>query len=257
MQVLKLGSLGSDVARWQHFLVGKGVYQGAVESSFGPKTEEATRKFQIQNRVHPADGIVGRATWAVAIGLGFGEVTDDGEAGSNWPPRPSLNAPSQALRDLMFGKFQFKAAPTKDNPERIEVTDDWVTKNLVEVEIPQLRGIRGAPADCKVKFHRKVAPKVQLLFSTWEKEGLLNLVLTWNGSYVPRFIRGSSTSLSAHSHGSAFDLNSKWNPLGADGPLVGEEGSTRKLAEVAGRFNWFWGGWYKGRTDPMHFEFVP
>lgn len=254
MQVLRQGSTGAEVTKWQNFLVGQGLYSGMAEGQFGPKTQAATEAFQRAHRLSPADGIVGRLTWAKAIELGYGDLHDEGEKGAKWPPRPDLMIPTQAVRERLFGRFKFVPDPTPDNPEKIKVLDDWFKTNMAEFYIPQLKAVKGAPADGKVWFHKRVGPQVQALFAAWQKAGLLNLVLTWNGSYAARFVRGSRTTLSAHSHGSAFDINVKWNALGISGPLVGQEGSVRKLAAVAGTMGFYWGGWFKGRPDPMHFE---
>lgn len=256
MQILRLGSTGAEVSKWQHFLIGKNYYAGVVEGSFGPKTQEATVKFQNAYRLNPADGVVGRATLAKAIELGFGDVHDDDptEMSAKWPPRADLIIPSQADRERMFGRFKFQPDPVAGNPEKIKMLDDWAKKNLVEVHIPQLKGVQGVNANATVTFHRLGAPKLQKLFQTWESEGLLPLILTWNGTYAARYIRGSRTNLSAHSFASAFDINVKWNGLAVEPALVGKEGSVRKLAYVAGKQGWFWGGWYKSRLDGMHFE---
>jgi len=255
MQVLRFGSIGPDVQRWQNFLLGQGFYSGSlVEGSFGPKTKAATEAFQNAVGLHPPDGEVGRLTYAKAIERGYLDVRDDAEFGPGWPPRSDLISPTQAMREQLFGRFKFKPAPIDGNMERIEILDDWVHQNLVEIEIPQLRGIKGAPVNCKVRFHKRAAPRLQLLFREWERAKLLDLILSFDGTYAARFVRGSTTTLSAHSHGSAFDLNAKWNPIGAEPPLVGATGSVRKLVPIANQLGFFWGGHYRGRLDGMHFE---
>lgn len=256
MQVLRLGSTGAEVQKWQNFLIGRHYYDGVVEGSFGPKTKAATEKFQTAYRISPVDGVVGRGTLAKAIELGFGDIHDfdQSEISPAWPPRADLLIPSQADRERMFGKFKFQPDPVAGNPEKIKILDDWAKKNLMQFEVPQLKGVQGAPADCMVLLHKLVGPKVQKLFQAWEAEGNLPLVLTWNGTYAARYIRGSRTNLSAHAFGSAFDINVKWNSLGVEPALVGKEGSVRKLAYTAGKMGWFWGGWYKSRLDGMHFE---
>lgn len=256
MIVLRLGSSGSDVQGWQNFLLGQGHYPGIVDGKYGVKTQEATAIFQRTVGLNPANGEVDRRTWSKAIENGYGDVRDpDNDLGPDWPPRSTgLMSPSQGVRENMFGRFKFKAVPTSGNLERIEVIDDWVAKNIATFEVPQLRNIKGAPSSCKITLHKKVGPRVQNLFLEWETLGLLELVLTWNGSYVPRFIRGSVTTLSAHSHGSAFDINAKWNPLGAEPPLVGVEGSVRELVPSANKLGFFWGGHYNSRKDGMHLE---
>jgi peptidoglycan hydrolase-like protein with peptidoglycan-binding domain len=253
MQVLRQGSSGPEVTSWQNFLIGQGYYWGKADGSFGPKTIDSTQKFQRTHRL-TADGVVARLTWAKAIELGYGDLKDDGDMGADWPPRPDLLIPTQAVRERMFGKFKFEPAPIPGNPEKIKILDNWFKDNMAEFEIPQLKGVKGAPADGKVWFHKKVGPKAQTLFAAWERSNLMHLVLTWDGSYASRFIRGSRTTLSAHSHGSAFDINAKWNALGVSPPLVGQEGSVRKLVPLANQQGWFFGGHMKSRPDGMHFE---
>ena len=84
------------------------------------------------------------------------------------------------------------------NPENIEVTDNWVKENIIVLKVPQLVKIKGSD---KVEFHKKAGTQMQKLWKDWESEGLLHLVLTWSGSYVPRYVRGSKTALSNHSFG--------------------------------------------------------
>jgi len=255
MQVLRLGSIGPDVQRWQHFLLGQGYYIGIVEGSYGPKTAAATSAFQSAQGLIPHDGEVGRQTYAKAIALGFGDIHDDDkENGPEWPPRPSLLSPSQALREQLFGRFKYRPIPMEGNPERIDVLDGWVEQNIALFEIPQLKNVRGAPSTCKVQFHKKVGPRVQALFLEWQKAGLLNLISSWEGSYTARFVRGSTSTLSAHSHGSAFDINARYNPIGAEPALVGSVGSVRKLVPIASSLGFYWGGFFKARKDGMHFE---
>lgn len=58
MPVLKIGSRGADVRSLQSAL---SLY---VDGIFGPLTEEAVIKFQLEHGLSP-DGIVGAKTWAV------------------------------------------------------------------------------------------------------------------------------------------------------------------------------------------------
>ena len=66
MKVLKLGSKGKEVEDLQRYLKIK------VDGDFGPKTEEAVKKFQSANKL-VADGIVGEKTWNA---MGFYITTD-------------------------------------------------------------------------------------------------------------------------------------------------------------------------------------
>jgi hypothetical protein len=62
-QLLRRGSSGAAVATWQWRLVQALSRDIAVDEQFGPKTEQATRDFQRDNRLS-VDGIVGRNTRA-------------------------------------------------------------------------------------------------------------------------------------------------------------------------------------------------
>ena len=88
------------------------------------------------------------------------------------------------------------------------------------------------------------------------REGLLEGVLSFDGAYNPRFMRGSREVLSAHAFGVAFDINARWNRVGTIPEPAGEKGSVRELVALANEFGFFWGGHFKRRPDGMHFELV-
>jgi hypothetical protein len=121
------------------------------------------------------------------------------------------------------------------------------------VEIPQLVGVKGAGRAKKFPFHKKVAGQVQGLFEMWEHYSYTHLILTYAGSWVPRFIRGSRTALSSHAWGTAFDINAAWNGYGRRPAMFGDEGCVRELVEIAVDHGFYWGGWFP-RNDGMHFE---
>ena len=256
MQVLKSGSTGPEVEAWENFLVGQGFYWLEVNQVWNDETSQATRVFQKEQNLD-VDGEVGPNTLKAAIALGFpnpdtAESDPQDTLGPNWPPKPDFPSLNYMERAKIFGTFSFVPAPVPGNPEAIKITDDWDDKNIVTVNIPQLRGVKGAFGG-NVSFHRKGVKQLQGLWQAWEDAGLLPLVLTFEGGWAARFVRGSTKSLSNHSFGTAFDVNYKWNPLGAVPALVGKEGSVRKLVEIAHQHGFFWGGHFT-RLDGMHFE---
>lgn len=177
------------------------------------------------------------------------------EGDPSWPPRPSLTPlTSNMERQKVWGRFRFEAQPVPGNRENIRILGGWEDENIVRVEIPQLRSVAGAPSSGTVRFHRKAADQLRALWRAWEEAGLLPLVLTWEGSFVPRFVRGSTKVLSNHCYGSAFDINAGWNALGTRPALVGQKGSVRELVPLANEHGFFWGGHFNGRPDGMHFE---
>jgi D-alanyl-D-alanine carboxypeptidase/Putative peptidoglycan binding domain len=254
MRTLRQGYAGEDVSRWQFFLRGLELYFGEVDGQFGPRTSAATANFQRQHGLDD-DGIAGNRTIGQAMRLGFELLSDDAttEDSANFPAPPAFGPLGQAGREALFGKYPFEPAPVAANPEAIRITSGWQAENIVAVIIPQLSRIEGAPASGKVFFHRLVADRAKELFERWEQAGLLPHVLTYAGSFVPRFVRGSRSVLSPHAHGSAFDINAAWNGFGKQPALVGQRGSVRKLVSLANELGFYWGGHFAHR-DGMHFE---
>jgi len=255
MRTLYLGLSGDDVKAWEYFLLGLSKSGIVVDGKFDQITVDETKKFQQRVGFKGADidGSVGPKTLGKAMQMGFNPMTDDrvDESSPNWPLKPiGLVQLTSAQREQLFGKFTFVPSPSDANPEGITITDDWAKLNVVTVDIPQLKNI----TKNTIKFHKLVAPQVKAFFEEVEREGLLDLILTWNGSYVPRYIRGSRERLSNHSWATAFDINVKWNMLGTQGALVGEKGSIRKLIPIAIKHGLYPGIWFANRPDSMHFE---
>lgn len=252
LKLIKINSTGPLVESWQFFLIGQGFFTGIADGNFDADTKAATIEFQKKHNLQP-DGIVGNKSFGVAMQLGFEGIIDDrkDDSGAEFPP-PPLFSPlvGNEKRQEIFGKFAFKSKPVPGNPENIQITDDWEKKNIVTISITQLTDIKGSD---RVRFHRLAANQLIKLWSDWQSAGLLSRVLTWDGSFVPRFIRGSLTTLSNHSFGSAFDINVAWNGLGVIPALVGQKGCVRELVQLANINGFYWGGHFT-RKDGMHFE---
>lgn len=167
-------------------------------------------------------------------------------------------------RQAAFGPLQFVPRPTAADPEAIRITNDWASASLVTVDVPQLAQIPGVqvggrtvgagPRSGRVALHYRAADAMAWLWDAWERAGLLPLVLTWAGMWCPRFIRGSSSQLSNHAFGTAFDINAPWNGLRRKPAKRGERGSVLELVPLAEEAGWYWGGSFKSRPDGMHFE---
>lgn len=263
LQPLKVGSKGPLVLQWETFLRGLDLLNDReVDSEYTESTLEATRTFQAKfggGRLTP-DGKAGNQTIGFAMSqFGFELIpTDD-----KYPALPAGFKPLDSVtRATVLGVIQFRPQPTPDNPEGIKVTNNWQAENLGSVVVPQLKGVYGAPASGKIFFHKKAIPQLQAMFAAWEKAGLTKKILSWGGSWNPRFIRGSRSVLSNHAWASAFDINVPWNGLGRRPALVGEMGSVRELVPIAAEHGFYWGGWFgssggsSGRLDGMHFELM-
>ncbi len=252
MKLLKSGSAGNDVKKWQYFLLGQGFYAGLIHGKFDELVVDATKKFQKKYKLE-ADGIVGNFSVGQAMLLGFGMIVDEQEdiTSDLFPAKPSFKPlTSNDERQKLFGPLRFISDPKPDNAENIKITNGWDRENVVKVSVKQLKAIKGSET---VYFHQKAANQLVKLFNDWEKHGVLNLVLTWEGAYNPRFVRGSKTVLSNHAFGTAFDINYAWNKLGTVPALVGQKGSVRNLVEIANDNGFYWGGHFT-RRDGMHFE---
>jgi peptidoglycan hydrolase-like protein with peptidoglycan-binding domain len=256
LSALRIGMSGARVMAWQAFLKGQGFDPGAIDGKFGEHTRDATMAFQKKSRL-AVDGVGGRETLLKAASMGFELIEEpaDDQTSSNYPPRPSF-APlvSNSQREALFGRYDFVPVPTPENAEAIRILGTWQQDNIVSVPIPQLRKALGDRAPQGMQFHRLAAKQLQGLWAGWEKARLLDRVLIFDGSFVPRFVRGSRTTLSNHAFGSAFDINERYNKLGHRPALVGERGSVRELVPIANDCGFWWGGHYDDRKDGMHFE---
>ena len=253
MQALRLHAQGASVRQWQLFLIGQGLLAGIADGKFGPNTEKATIAFQKRHKLKP-DGEAGNKTIGAAVLLGFKVLSDEDDArtGINWPPPPDF-APLVGIvaRQQLFGKFRYVSAPVSGNPENIRVLDNWASQHIGIARLPAV----GGPIPAKVEFHKLAIPQLEQLWKDWQAAGLLAHVRTWDGSYVPRFIRGSRTQLSNHAFGTAFDINAGFNRLGTIPARLGQPGSVRDMVELANKNGFYWGGHFGGsRIDGMHFE---
>jgi hypothetical protein len=253
MKILKIGERGHWVMKWQIFLNGQDYEPGFADGIFGPKTREATISFQKDYHLKP-DGIVGQKTYTKAFSLGLEFVNDPSDTSKysiNYPPLPNFEYLSNTNHKFkLFGRYQYEVLQGGN----IKIKGNWQKDNIKYVEIPQLKNVEGAPENCMIAFHKVAIPQLKLLFIEWEKAGLMHLVKSWHGSFVPRLVRGSTNRLSNHAFGTAFDINYKWNRLGIIPSTVGQEGSVRELVPLANEMGFFWGGHYKQRKDGMHFE---
>lgn len=269
----------AEVQRWQYFLLKQGIPQvGSIDGDFGSGTEEATKFFQVRSGV-TASGRLDEATLDQAVPLGYTVVPDDYYAtrgGADFPAEPAgLGSPSNASRNQVFECFRFIQKPLPQRPDEEAIVirgtcdgghNDWSAKNIVRIEVPQLKFARGFSGSMRV--HRRAAGLVTQLFRAWEQADLLHLIMAYEGAFVPRYKRGQApedegghgersssdvSALSNHSFGSAFDINFRDNQLGRRPALCGRRGSTRELVAAANALGIYWGGHF-GNPDGMHFE---
>ncbi len=130
---------------------------------------------------------------------------------------------------------------------------------LQRIVIPQLigkpyyeEGNSLRVTDKGIAMHPEFGAALVPFFKAVEDAGLLKLVLTFDGIYNNRLVRGGNTP-SRHAWGIAMDINQQWNGLGAMPAATGWKGTVRPLVAIAESFGLFWGGNFD-RQDGMHFE---
>lgn len=197
MQPLKVGSTGPLVEQWEIFLRGQTLLTDKeVDTNYTEATKAATVLFQSRYPQLNADGVAGNHTIGYAMAHHGFELFE--LSSPDFPAQPpDAKTLGFAQRQKILGEIKFTPAPTPDNPEAIRITNDWKKLHLTAVSIPQLKGVSGASSGV-VDFNKAAAGQLQALFQDWEKEGLLRHVVSWGGTFAPRFIRGSRTTLSQH-----------------------------------------------------------
>ncbi len=126
---------------------------------------------------------------------------------------------------------------------------------LVPVVPPFKMYFEGKPVE-HIMFHEKAAPALkEALDAIWECYGKSQAkidglrISRFSGSYNPRKIAGS-TRWSNHAYGAAIDLDAEHNWFN-----TGRGTIPQTVVDCFKSTGALWGGDYKGRTDPMHFEY--
>jgi hypothetical protein len=246
---------GKDVEAWEFFLRGQGYFWREVDGKYDTDAVSATQSWQKDYGI-VADGVIGPHTFGRAQELGFNPGFEDeaaDEFGPNWPPKPKFAPLDSAARGQLFGQFAFKPAPAAGNPEAIQILDGWAMKNIETVDIPQLVGLEGVPALGKIRLHKVAVEPFRNFFRALDDAGLKDRLLSFGGSWAPRFIRGSRLLLSNHAYGSALDINVAWNALATVPAARSRKGCVREIVPLANECGIYWGGHFT-RQDGMHFE---
>lgn len=243
---------------------------GAIHNSKQDKLAEiaALEKFQAKlTSADPSDREFGYSAFAA---LGYQEIAlrlirlqKDRSAEDIVNSIKASNSSLAAQADATLKELREARDPsgkiakfTTSSDGTISFADAWDEKNVVPVEISQLRGIPGAPPDGTIRFYKDAAADLQAAFTELEKGQLLPLIKSWDGAYRARTVRTSFRLLSNHSWGTAFDINAESNPAGESPPPAKEKGSVAELVPIFAAHHFEWGGSYQ-RPDGMHFQWIP
>lgn len=151
--------------------------------------------------------------------------------------------------DRLFGPLN----PTDAGGGRAHITTPgWEANNLEPFEHVALDHLDIRPP----RFHVKARPHLKRAFDAIHGAGLSHLILTWDGSFVPRYKNwdASSRQLSSHSWGIAFDVNQRFNGVRQVPALAGKPGDLRPLVPLLAEQGFAWGGHFSSPLDGMHFE---
>lgn len=131
-----------------------------------------------------------------------------------------------------------------------------VERQLVDIVPPFQMYYDGKPVR-RIRFHKKAAAALAAaLREIWDHYGRDQKridalgISKYSGGYNPRYVRGSTTKWSNHAYGAAIDINAEQNGFG-----TGHGNMPQPVIDAFKRQGARWGGDYKGRTDPMHYEF--
>ncbi|MGB8816333.1 MAG: M15 family metallopeptidase [Rhizobiaceae bacterium] len=137
---------------------------------------------------------------------------------------------------------------------------DWEKDNIVEELVPQLAGKMALLGqiekfDGKVRLNKDAMPSFKAAMTEIEALGLLDRILSFDGAFVPRTIRGAASRLSKHALGLAFDINCQSNRYGQSALEQDQPGSVKELAPIFEKHGYRWGGTYP-TPDACHFEYI-
>jgi hypothetical protein len=219
----------------------------------------------IPNRVSPADvppDLCVLKPWAFRVEDFRTFPRKDSLKDPHWdPPRPSFEPiVGTRAKEATWGRFEY----TDGTGDHITITDGWEGRNIGRVDVPGLKGIpvpveQGFIASQgTMRFNKRCHKQLIGLWTDWSRHGLIRQINTFDGAFVPRYMRRSThvrDNLSNHSWGTAFDINASTNPLGRTPAGIGEPGCVKEMVTLAHKWGFYWGGHFgRGRADGMHFE---
>jgi len=146
--------------------------------------------------------------------------------------------PPVKIKEL-FGEFAAKPEPPTHNGGALVLDPAWIGAHIATERVPILGRVR-----CNIALF----PQLRGAMRTLQQRGLARLIHTYHGCFVPRYTRTSSSIISHHTWGIAFDINLAGNQLG-DRPH-----QDPRLVRILERWGFVWGGTFIV-PDGNHFEY--
>lgn len=150
--------------------------------------------------------------------------------------------------ERIFGKFTY----TEGKGGRILPDPAWVREHIVEIKLPYADS--DEPRIKRVQCHKLVAPSLVNAFDELDTAGLLHVVRTLDGCWVPRHVLWDKRKpLSSHAYGIAIDLNARLFPYGSS--KLQDPRLVKIMARHGFLFGQIGGGLWVSTRDPMHAEY--
>lgn len=135
----------------------------------------------------------------------------------------------------------------------------WEEQRIVRIELPKpMRYQMGTDPDGspnyiavkRITAHKLVAPLMTAVLRDIHRARLWSEIDPYGGGFAFRPIRGRPERLSLHSFGIAWDFRPAENPLGKVGTM------SPAVVEIFESNGFVWGGRFRSRSDPMHFQYA-
>lgn len=126
----------------------------------------------------------------------------------------------------------------------------WEAQKIVRVNLPKPLPLAFTSSKVtRITVHKLLAPLLSETLRAIHDAGKWSKLVSYGGGYNFRPIRGAS-DVSLHAWGIAWDFDPQNNRLGTKGNM------DKTVVEIFERHGFFWGGKFRSRKDPMHFQFA-
>jgi hypothetical protein len=126
----------------------------------------------------------------------------------------------------------------------------WEEQVIRRVTLPQPLLLAGTSVNVtRVTCHKLLVETFRDTLNEIDAAGKWDALVSYGGGFNFRPIRGGS-SVSLHAWGIAWDFDPANNGLGTKGKM------DPTIVEIFEGNGFFWGGRFKTRKDPMHFQFA-
>jgi peptidoglycan hydrolase-like protein with peptidoglycan-binding domain len=239
----------ADVVLVQSLLTAKGLLSARPTGACDAQTIEAIKAFQ-HGFMHKPDGRIDRggSTWRkLSAGSASAGAVDTNSATFRRlipvPGRDTLNKGVSAVNNTLMMKLFGAPRVAGDYDQAGKgLTNPKLARNVTTMNVGPFKATGLTPAVVSLE---RVMADIQRL-----QPGVYSL-LSSAGMLVVRFVRGSTTSISNHSWGTAIDLK-----IGGQLDTRGDNQVQYGLTLLAPIFNshgWYWGAAFR-TEDAMHFE---